>query len=58
MDNETKINSKWILITVEDRTYLPGKTIFDIICLIKKTINFQFIILDNIEGQGNFMKNP
>ncbi len=47
-----KQNSKWYLITIEDPEGLPGKNIFNVIQLIMKVMNFNFIILNDINGAG------
>ena len=44
---------KWTLIVIEDPKFLPGKSIFDIINLLLKVINFKFVILDYIFGIAN-----
>lgn len=43
---------EWNLITIDDPSYISGKSTYNIIKLILKSINFSFVILDNIEGSG------
>jgi hypothetical protein len=46
------INKKtaWYLITIDDPAFLPLKSIYGVISLIKTIINFRFAILNDING--------
>ena len=53
MNKNLKIDSNnWTLITIDDPAFLPGESIFDIIQLIIKEIEFKFVIPDEIYGAG------
>ena len=41
MLNDLKQDNKWTLITIDDPAFLPGESIFDIIQLIRKEIEFK-----------------
>jgi hypothetical protein len=43
-------NKIWTLITIDDPSFLKSKSIFDLIQIILKNINFKFIIFDGIYG--------
>jgi hypothetical protein len=49
-----KQNAKWYLITIEDPEGLPGKNILNVIQLIMKVMNFNFVILNDINGAGKY----
>ncbi len=40
----------WHLIVIIDPQALPGSSILSIIRLVKQIVNFQFVILDDIDG--------
>lgn len=52
IDNSFQINPEWTLITIEDSNNLPGKSIFDLIKILLKVVNYHFVILDYIYGAG------
>ncbi len=45
-------SNKWHLITIIDPEGLPGKNIFNIIQVILQFVDFEFIIINDIEGAG------
>jgi len=45
-----KKNSIWTLITITDPNGLPGKSIFDVILILRRFIEFKFVIIDDIIG--------
>jgi hypothetical protein len=47
-------NNKWTLITIDDPAFLPGKSIYDMIRLLLKIIDFKYIILYDIEGASEY----
>lgn len=50
LDNNSKLESNWDQIVIFDEAALPGKSIFDIIKIILKVIEFRFVIIDDING--------
>jgi len=46
----SKKNINWDLIVIDDPNFLPGMSIFELINLILKSINFRYVILDDIVG--------
>ena len=50
MINSPIKKNNWILITIDDSNFLSGNSVFDIIQMMLKVINFKFIILDYVYG--------
>lgn len=50
MLDTSKQSFNWTLITIADPKCLPGKSIFDVIQILLKAVNFKFVIIDDIIG--------
>lgn len=52
MTFEKESLNKWNLITIDDPALMPGKTVKDLITLIRRNIPYEFVILNDIVGAG------
>lgn len=52
MSYQATPNDKWTLLTIDDPDYLSGKSISNIIKLISKLINIEFIVVSNLSIGG------
>lgn len=49
-----KSELKWYLITIDDPEFLPGRSFIRVLQLLLTVIPFKFVILDDIEGSGEY----
>lgn len=45
-------NTQWYMATIYDPSFLPGISIYNVIKLLLKKINVQFVVLSDLEGAG------
>ena len=52
MEKELIKNCEWTLITIDDPTFLSSESLIHIFTLLKKKIEFKFVIINDINGTG------
>ena len=49
---DNNLERDWFLLSIEDPEFLSGMSVLKTIMLTKQMINFEFVVLNDIEGSG------